>query len=244
MKPRQSLSTRTIEHSSVRIGKRNAYHLAGRVAGILYGNKEGNLPEANFEIRIGAVETLRGYHNRETRIPRKFIARMEGGRLLANLPHSFAFATRLLDYTARLKCQGGLEADVINLLAGSLAEAKHVAQRDNEVFNANLIYLGALKFYGGEQDLQMVDEYMFCLYPDKPAERKKKLAELFLAAYGFVNDAAHWQTISRLAEGIQQCRQDTIRKDDLTAYLERDSLVEMPVLQPVSAYPREVAAFY
>ena len=39
------------------------------------------------------------------------------------------------------------EADIVSLLAGSLAEAKHVATTDNEMFSQQLINLKSLKYY-------------------------------------------------------------------------------------------------
>jgi hypothetical protein len=75
------------------------------------------------------------------------------------------------------------------LLAGPLAEAKYVALRDNEIFNANLVNLRALIFYSGDQDLSAINNYMDCFVPDK-ADRRQQLADLFSAAYGLINKRA------------------------------------------------------
>jgi hypothetical protein len=76
-----------------------------------------------------------------------------------------------------------------------LAEAKYVALRDGEAFNANLVNLGALHFYGGSPDIEVINEYMECFIPQR-AERGQKLAELFLAAFSFVNKRSNWLAIS------------------------------------------------
>ncbi len=208
---------------TARIGKRNAYHLAGRVSAIYLGNKQKNLPSVHFQIVIKPTEKDGEYNGRSLRIPHKYCAKLEGGRLLPHLPYCYQRATRLLSQAEQQQCRCAFEADVINILAASLAEAKHVALRDGEVFNANLVYLGALKFYGGSMELLTVDEYMGCLYPDNAAERNQKLTELFLAAYSFVNEPANWQAIATLAETIFQSPQDVFTCEELIAVLERSS---------------------
>lgn len=187
-------------NSFFRIGKRNAYHQAGHAAAITIGNKLKKLPEVYFQIAITASKKVAGISEGLTSIPAKYMARIEGGRLIPHLPDCYHLATRRLNTQERQQCLDAFEADVVNLLAGSLAEAKYVALRDNEVFNANLVYLGALKFYGGNQDLNLINDYMACLYPNDEAEREQKLAELFLIAYSFINNQANWRQITALAE--------------------------------------------
>lgn len=83
------------------------------------------------------------------------MARVKGGLLVQTL----YFALDALDhesfgYTEK-SCQFAneyrlaLEADIVNLLIGPLAEAKYAAQVDNEPFNKALITIQALKNYGG-----------------------------------------------------------------------------------------------
>jgi hypothetical protein len=219
MKPDCNKTTFTI-NSMIRIGKRNAYHQAGRVAAIYIGNTQKNLPAVHFQIVLKLAEKTSEFNGLSLRIPQKYKAKLEGGRLIPHLPHSYQEATRLLSPAERQQCRCAFEADVINILAASLAEAKYVALRDDEVFNANLVYLGALKFYGGSQDLLAVDEYMDCLYPDDTHERNQKLTELFLAAYSFVNEPANWQAITMLAETLCRSPQDAFTCEELIAMLE------------------------
>jgi hypothetical protein len=206
--------------SAIRIGKRNAYHLAGRIAAIHLGNAQKKLPAVHFQVVIKLSRMESEFNNRLARIHRKSMAILEGGRLIPDLPHCFQNSTWLLSGAEKQQCQCAFEADVINLLAGSLAEAKYVANRDGEVFNANLIYLGALKFYGGAMDLLTVDEYLDCLFPDNEIERKQKQAELFLAAYGFVNNPDNWRAITALAEGLYNSTQDIVSCEELLALLD------------------------
>jgi hypothetical protein len=51
------------------------------------------------------------------------------------------------------------EADIVNLLIGPLAEAKYTAQIDSEPFSEQLLSVQALKNYGGDADLKVVNEY-------------------------------------------------------------------------------------
>lgn len=204
----------------VRIGKRSAYHQAGQAAAIYLGNKQKNLPALHFQIAIKPCEQEASLSGRFMRIPGKYGAKLEGGRLISDLPHSYQAATRQLSPADRQKCQCAFEADVVNLLAGSLAEAKFVALRDGEVFNANLVYLGALKFYGGGQDLKTINEYITCLLPDSETERNQKLAELFLAAYNFINDRSNWKVITALAEAIYNHPKDVFSCEEVMALLD------------------------
>jgi hypothetical protein len=210
---------------STGIETRNAYHLAGRIAAIHLRNSQNNLPSVHFQVLINSSFNPESVNaNQLPRMPLKYLATLEGGRLIQDLPRCFNSAVHLLTDAEKQQCQCAFEADVINLLAGSLAEAKYVAQQDGEVFNANLVYIGALKFYGGALDLETVDEYMNCLCSDDAFERKKKLAELFLAAYCFVNNRANWQTITRLATGLCHCTSAKVSCEDLIALLENSGL--------------------
>jgi hypothetical protein len=206
---------------STGIETRNAYHLAGRIAAIHLRNTQNNLPSVHFQVLINGSFTPESANaNRLSRTPLKYIARLEGGRLIQDLPRCFISAVHLLTDAEKQQCRCAFEADVINLLAGSLAEAKYVAQQDGEAFNANLVYIGALKFYGGALDLETVDEYMNCLCSGNTFDRKKKLAELFLAAYCFVNNGTNWLAISSLAKGLCRCTSTLVSCEDLIAMLE------------------------
>jgi hypothetical protein len=218
----------------IRIGKRNAYYQAGRVAAIHIGNNQKNLPAVYFQIVIKLAEKTSEFNGRSLRIPQKYKANLEGGRLIPHLPYSFQDATRLLSPAQRQQCRCAFEADVINILAASLAEAKYVALCDNEVSNANLVYIGALKFYGGSQDLLAVDEYMDCLFLGDKQERNQKLTELFLAAYSFVNEPANWQAITLLAETFCRSPQNVFPYEELIAMLEPTARPGMD--EPTSAH--------
>ncbi len=220
-------TTTALKKPTGHIGRRNAYHQAGRVAAIYLGSKQKGLPAVHFQIVIKPAEQGARFDDQPCPISHKYRAKLEGGRLIPDLPHAYQSATQLLSPTEQHQCQRAFEADVVNLLAASLAEAKYVALRDDEVFNANLVYLGALKFYGGQLDLLTVDEYMDCLYPANKTERDQKLAELFLAAYSFVNEPANWQAITTLADTLYRLHQEVVTCEELIALLERPYATNM-----------------
>ncbi len=208
----------------IEIDKRIAYHQAGHAAAIYLGNKQKQLPAVHFQIIIKPQEWDGQQSDRFTRKHGKYTAKVEGGRLIQSLPMSFSEATQYFSWPEQEECLCAFEADVINLLAGSLAEAKYVASRDNEVFNPNLVYLGALKFYGGNSDLEVITEYLECFMLHE-AERDRKLAELFLAAYNFVNKRSNWRAISALADFIRDEPKDIIQCEEVISLLESSRLV-------------------
>ncbi|MEQ1486703.1 hypothetical protein [Methyloglobulus sp.] len=210
-------------NTPIQIGRRNAYHQAGHAAAIYLGNQQKQLPAVHFQIIITPQERDARQTARITRKPGKYTAKVEGGRLIQSLPLSFAEATRHVSPSEQEQYRCAFEADVINLLAESLAEAKYVALRDDEIFNANLVYLGVLQFYGGNSDLKMITEYMECFIPDR-TERKQKLAELFLEAYSFINKQSNWSAITALAEFIRTESQSIIPCEDLISLLESLSI--------------------
>jgi hypothetical protein len=84
----------------------------------------------------------------------------------------------------------------------------------------SLVNLNALRFYSGNSEIELVNKYMECCLPDE-AEREQKLAELFLAAFSFVDDSNNWRKITVLAEFIQcQTKAGVIPCEDLISLLD------------------------
>lgn len=212
----------SINHSQkdtrTKIDKRIAYHQAGHAAAIYLGNKQKQLPAVYFQItKQQEYDGL--LSDRHACKYGKYSAKVEGGRLIQSLPLSFSEVTRYFSWPQQEELLCAFEADVINLLAGSLAEAKYLASLDAEGFNTHLINLDALHFYGGSSDLEVISEYMesFILLE---AERNRKLAELFLAAFNFVENGANWGAISVLAEFIMAEPKDIIHCEEVISLLE------------------------
>ncbi len=206
--------------------KRVAFHEAGHAAGIHLNNKARQLPPVFFKIifkDMGSVTEadIMAYQTTHD----DCIARVEGGRLIEMLPpsvdslareltqHNDAMEQLVKDYMA------AFEADVINLLIGPLAEAKHVAETDDELFNHQLVHLKALKNYGGSSDLALANEYLQSFSDDKQ-QRNEKLDELFTVAFDFVNNDANWAAITKLADYILGDSENIIGCEEIVSMLD------------------------
>lgn len=201
------------------IDPRSVYHQAGRAAAIYLSNKQKRLPAVHFQISVKDEEEQVEHHLSRSKCLSQCRIKIEGGRLIQSLPLSYAETIQGLTIAQQQEYLSAFEADVINILVGPLAEAKYIALCDDEVFNANLVYLGALKFYDGDKDIDMVNEYLECMIVNHQ-ERDRKLADLFLTAYGFINNRSNWQAISILAQYILAQSKGIIHCDEVITLLE------------------------
>jgi hypothetical protein len=207
--------------------QRIAFHEAGHASGIHLNNKVRNLPPVFFKIIFKEMSSVTeadvmAYQTTHD----DCIARVEGGRLIELIPpsldsmvrdlteHNDAMVQLVTDYTM------AFEADIINLLIGPLAEAKYVADTDDELFNHRLVNLTALKNYGGSSDLALVKEYLQSFSADKQ-QQDDKLDELFTAAFNFVNNDANWAAITKLANYILGSNKNIIGCEEIVSILEQ-----------------------
>ncbi|MGR9044980.1 MAG: hypothetical protein ACU83N_06780 [Gammaproteobacteria bacterium] len=197
-----------------------AFHEAGHAAAIYLCNRQKQLPPVHFQITLGG---LCGKTNQTNFIASHakpdWVANVEGGHLINNLPVSVIENNGYFSDDESNGYRLAVEADIINLLAGPLAEAKYVAQRDNELINARLITLNSLKYYGGTSDLEKVDEYLNGLIITE-GKRTEKLDELFSAAFQFVEKPSHWKSITHLAHYILHNEKDIISCEEAIAVLD------------------------
>lgn len=230
-----TLATKVEQNTGIeKISKRMAYHQAGYAAAIHLGNQQKQLPPVHFQVAIKpqaldkeATHLLAGIVEG---ILSKFTVKVEGGRLIQSLPTWFSEALENLSWYQQAEYRCAFEADVTNLLAGSLAEAKYIALRDGEAFSANLVNLKALHFYTDRSDIDLINKYMASYLFDE-TEREQKLAELFLAAFRFVEKKGIWRKISTLAEFIQrQTKATVIQCEELISLLDSGELVDKAYL--------------
>lgn len=197
-----------------------AFHEAGHAAAIHLSNRQKQLPPVHFQISLAGFCAMPGQiRQASAKLQTRWIATVEGGHLIHSLPVATIENDRYFSDQESDDYQLAYEADIINLLAGPLAEAKYVAERDNELINARLVNVDSLKYYGGTSDLEKVDEYLDCLVASK--RRREKLHELFLAAFQFIADAAHWRAITDLARYIVHSDQDVIDCTEASSVLDR-----------------------
>lgn len=203
--------------SSKELRRKTAIHEAGHAAAIYLGNKQKQLPPVFFQIFI---DRDRGNSNSlEYPATAKGCAKIEGGRLIHTLPSSIGEATSDFSLAQKKSYQHAFEADIINLLVGPLAEANYVAMRDGETINPRLVNLNALHNYGGASDLELVNEYLKCFIANN-TRREKKIFELFLAAFNFINDLSNWYAITVLADYILENNNDIIDCEEIIAVLD------------------------
>jgi hypothetical protein len=150
---------------------------------------------------------------------------VEGGRLIHSLPYSIdGLAHKLIDRNEAMMPLVkdyiiAFEADIINLLIGPLAEAKHVYNRDDELFKHHLVNLRALKNYGGGSDLALAREYLESFSANRQ-QQDEKLDELFDEAFEFVDIYANWKAITKLANYILKCNKNIISCEEVVSLLE------------------------
>ncbi|NOQ64483.1 MAG: hypothetical protein GQ582_08225 [Methyloprofundus sp.] len=186
-----------------------AFHEAGHVVAIYIRNHQQQLPPVFFQVTLD--------HQQQNQQP--FFARVEGGRLIENLPIAEIEKDHFATETERQDLKQAYEADIINLLAGPLAEAKYVAMRDDEIFNPYLVNIVALQNYGGHSDLEQAHQYLKYFVSDA-AERDLVIKQLFTQAFEFIEDPKNWRCIQHFADYILKHERSTISCEEASATLE------------------------
>lgn len=187
--------------------QRVAFHEAGHAAGIHLNNKVRNLPPVFFKINFKDMDSMSSIDGMAYQsVQNECIARVEGGRLIELPPSVDCLKPELIERRGGMiqwinDYMAAFEADIINLLIGPLAEAKHVAETDDEPFNHKLVNLEALKNYGGRSDLALVNDYLQYFSANKE-QSGEKLDKLFTLAFNFINNPAHWSAVAKLAGHI------------------------------------------
>lgn len=215
----QTNLTRPIEYRDSL--KQTAYHEAGHAAAIYLYNKSNNLPPVYFQIttkEIGHNKILS--ENSNLSDTKQLIAKIEGGQLILNHPAFLMIGDIEFTETENQAYQTAYQADIVNLFAGPLAEAKYVALRDNEIFNSLLVNANALKFYGGTSDLNSVYDYLEHFISNK-YQREQQLTALFNKAFTFINDPAIWKAITTLASYILNHKNKTISCEEVHTVLDK-----------------------
>jgi len=206
-----------------------AFHEAGHASAIYLYNKQKQLPPVYFQITIKALDRQK-YSSSDSRLAYDhFAAVVEGGRLIHSLPVALIESTQYFSASEQDAYRTAFEADMINLLIGPLAEARHVALRDDEPFNARLVNVNALHNYGGTSDLNKVYEYLDSFIATR-SQHREKMAELFDQAFQFISSPAHWKAIERLADYILNNKENIISCEEAIAVLDEGRTSEFPGL--------------
>jgi len=200
-----------------------AFHEAGHAAAIYLINRAREIPPLLFSLRFN-VSGMDDGADFQTSFE-KYIGYIEGGRLLHTLPPTLNAMQHPPMETGHDWIQtpedllNAFEADVINLLAGPLSEAKYIAETDGEIFTHRLVDPPALENYGGAFDLALINDYLHSFSTD-PEERDQKLNQLHRVAFNFINDYHNWRAVSKLAGYILSANKNTICYEEVAAVLE------------------------
>ena len=201
-----------------------AFHEAGHATAIYLYNKQKRLPPVYFQITIKALGRPKDSPLNGCSLGHDhYAAVVEGGRLIHSLPVALIESAHYFSAAGQDVYQTAFEADMVNLLIGPLAEAKHVSLRDDELFNARLVNINALHNYGGTSDLNKVYEYLDIFVADR-SRRQEKMAELFEQAFQFINSPVHWQAIERLASYILNNKESIISCEEAIAVLDESGI--------------------
>jgi hypothetical protein len=214
--------------------RQTAIHEAGHAAAIYLGNQQKGLPPVYFQIFTGLLNSDAQPSGFLGEAPDRYNAKIEGGRLIHTLPSSFNEATKDLSSAQKHAYQHAFEADIINLLAGPIAEARYVALRDNEPVNPELININALQYYGGSSDLEIANEYLEC-FIDSDELQERKMTELFLAAFNFVGKQPNWLAVTALADYILASQENVIKCNEIIDILEPGGS-RMAALQSIGSF--------
>jgi hypothetical protein len=199
---------------------RIAFHEAGHAAGIHLHNRNKNLPSVFFQIVLkeaAADMNAAGKIGLGKTLP--FIAEIEGGRLTEEMPIDVLESSGFFSFTAVDAYRIALEADIINLLIGAAAEAKHIALRDKGIFSSQEVTLSSLHRYGGTSDLAEAYRYLENCISSKQ-RREEKISELFNQALDFITQPAHWHAVERLANYLLIRKENSVSSEKAIAVLE------------------------
>ena len=209
--------------------RQTAFHESGHAAAIYLYNKQKQLPPVHFQITIKALDCPKDSQvDWRSLTNNNFSAVVEGGRLIHSLPLALLESGNYFSATEQDAYQTAFEADMINLLIGPLAEAKYVAFRDEEQFNARLVNINALHNYGGTSDLNKVYEYLDIFIADR-SRHQEKLAQLFNKAFQFISSPVYWKAIERLASYILNNKGNMISCEEAIIVLDDSIRLLLPV---------------
>jgi hypothetical protein len=203
--------------NSPELNQRIAYHEAGHATAIYLYNKQKQLPPIYFQIKLKSscefIGTIDSFNQHS------IAAKVEGGYLIENLMLSFVGSQADMNESEKSEYQKALESDIVNLLAGAVAEANYVSLSDNEILNAHLLTVAALKHYGSQADLSKISEYLACLSPIATVQQQK-LTQLLHRTFEFIAHPKHWKSVQAVANFILTCKKQVISCEEVFAVID------------------------
>jgi len=192
--------------------QRIAYHEAGHATAIYLYNKYKQLPPIFFQICV--KNNLQKSLAKDVDLSHSVAAKVEGGRLIENLPLSFIASQKEMSLEEKQGYYTALDADMINLLTGSIAEAYFLSDNDGEILNAQMLSRHALSRYGSDSDLQSIDDYLKYFSPC-PLQREQQFTVLLEIAFEFITQTKVWKAIAAVAQLILTADKNIIRCEEI-----------------------------
>ncbi len=199
-----------------------AYHEAGHATAIYLRNQQLNLPPVFFQIKFNTeiFESAQD-EKQEDNLIHDNVAMIEGGCLIHSVTVSLLESSNFFsddDHHAYLQA---MQADIVNILAGPMAEAKFTAIRDQEWNETQFDNIEVLHNYGGSYDIEKINEYLSSYIPTG-SQRLNVLESLITETLKFINTPANWFAISQLANAIYQRTSDTISCEQIAEIVDKN----------------------
>ncbi|MEY4768929.1 MAG: hypothetical protein RL637_1568 [Pseudomonadota bacterium] len=193
--------------SQAELNYRLAYHEAGHAVAIHLYNQQQQLPAIFFQITLNDFNQF--YRD-------SLSATIQGGCLIQNLPSSFMSFQQDMTAEEKQAYFVAMEADMINLLSGAIAEAYYVSLKDGELLNSQLFNLDSLDYYGGCSDKIKIQQYLYYLNLIFASQAQcQRLQALIERAFNFITNNKQWQAVIKVAEFILQTEKPLIHCEEL-----------------------------
>ena len=192
-----------------------AYHEAGHATSIYLYNKRQKLPPIFFEIHVKNhhdIEAL-ALENKDFP-PTNIAAQIEGGCLVENLALTLTLNDDEFSEDEKKEYRLALNADMINLLAGSIAEKNYIIKRDNEILRADMLNTNVWGREGNHSDMQKINHYLN-FFSESPIEQQQKLSELVKQSFDFITEFSTWNAIKAVALYILESSSEHIHCEEI-----------------------------
>ena len=191
-----------------------AYHEAGHATAIYLYNKQQQLPSIFFQIHLKNYDDIKQLAAQDINYQGAYVAEIEGGCLIENLALNLSISKNEINPSEREEYYRALNADVINLLAGSIAEQNYLISRDNEIINEELLNIRNLGRYGNYSDMQKINNYLRFL-SDCPVEQQQKLTWLLKESFFFITQPQTWKAVTAVAHYILDSGKQQVHCEDV-----------------------------
>jgi len=196
------------------LAKQIAYHEAGHATAIYLYNQQQQLPSIFFQIHLKNYEDIKQLTTQDINYQRAYAAEIEGGYLIENLALNLSLSSNEIHANEKKEYYHALNADVVNLLAGSIAEQNYLILRDNEIINEELLNIRSLGRYGNYSDMQKINHYLRFL-SDCPVEQQQKLTLLLKKSFSFITHPRTWKAVTAVAYYILNSQKQRIHCEEI-----------------------------